>query len=103
MEEITALCKRRGFIFQSSELYGGVNGAWDYGPIGVELKRNVRDAWWRDIVALRDDVVGLDSVILMAPAVWRASGHVENFTTKWWIVRPARSVGGPTISRATAA
>jgi glycyl-tRNA synthetase len=79
MEEITALCKRRGFIFQSSELYGGVNGAWDYGPIGVELKRNVREAWWRDIVALRDDVVGLDSAILMAPAVWRASGHVENF------------------------
>ena len=79
MEEITALCKRRGFIFQSSELYGGVNGAWDYGPVGVELKRNVREAWWRDIVALRDDVVGLDSAILMAPAVWRASGHVENF------------------------
>ena len=79
MEEITALCKRRGFIFQSSELYGGVNGAWDYGPVGVELKRNVREAWWRDTVALRDDVVGLDSAILMAPAVWRASGHVENF------------------------
>lgn len=79
MEEITALAKRRGFIFQSSEIYGGINGAWDYGPVGVELKRNVREAWWRDIVELRDDVVGVDTSILMSPEVWRASGHLEHF------------------------
>jgi glycyl-tRNA synthetase len=80
MEDITALCKRRGFIFQSSEIYGGLNGVWDYGPAGVELKRNVREAWWREMVALRDDVVGIESSIIMHPDVWRASGHVENFT-----------------------
>jgi glycyl-tRNA synthetase len=79
MEEITALAKRRGFIFPSSEIYGGINGAWDYGPVGVELKRNVRQAWWRDIVELRDDVVGVDTSILMSPDVWRASGHLEHF------------------------
>ncbi len=80
MEEITALAKRRGFIFQSSEIYGGVNGIWDYGPVGVELKRNVREAWWHDMVALRDDVVGIETSLIMHPDVWRASGHVENFT-----------------------
>ena len=79
MEEIVALAKRRGFIFQSSELYGGVNGAWDYGPLGVELKRNIRHAWWRETVELRDDVVGVDTAIIMAPDVWRASGHLEHF------------------------
>jgi glycyl-tRNA synthetase len=79
MDEITALAKRRGFIFPSSEIYGGVNGAWDYGPVGVELKRNVREAWWRDVVTLRDDVVGVDTSILMSADVWRASGHLENF------------------------
>jgi glycyl-tRNA synthetase len=79
MDEITALAKRRGIIFGSSEIYGGVNGAWDYGPVGVELKRNVREAWWRDMVALRDDVVGVDTAILMHTDVWRASGHLENF------------------------
>src|SRR5215470_14270407 len=80
MEEITALAKRRGFIFPSSEIYGGINGMWDYGPVGVELKRNVREAWWREMVSLRDDVVGLESSLIMHPDVWRASGHVENFT-----------------------
>jgi glycyl-tRNA synthetase len=79
MEKLSALTKRRGFIFQSSELYGGVNGAWDYGPLGVELKRNVKDAWWRAMVRDREDVVGLDSAILMHPMVWKASGHVANF------------------------
>ncbi|HZS41398.1 MAG TPA: glycine--tRNA ligase [Polyangia bacterium] len=79
MEKLTALCRRRGFIFQSSELYGGINGAWDYGPLGVELKRNVKDAWWRAVVRDREDVVGLDSSILMHPMVWKASGHVANF------------------------
>jgi glycyl-tRNA synthetase len=80
MDEITALAKRRGFIFPSSEIYGGVNGVWDYGPIGVELKRNVREAWWRDMVTLRDDVVGVETSVIMHPDVWRASGHVDNFT-----------------------
>ncbi len=80
MDEITALAKRRGFIFPSSEIYGGVNGVWDYGPVGVELKRNVREAWWRDMVTLRDDVVGVETSVIMHPDVWRASGHVDNFT-----------------------
>jgi glycyl-tRNA synthetase len=79
MEKLAALTRRRGFIFQSSELYGGINGAWDYGPLGVELKRNVKDAWWRAVVRAREDVVGLDSSILMHPMVWKASGHVSNF------------------------
>ena len=80
MEEITALAKRRGFIFPSSEIYGGINGMWDYGPAGTELKRNIREAWWREMVSLRDDVVGVETSIIMHPDVWRASGHVENFT-----------------------
>jgi glycyl-tRNA synthetase len=80
MEKIVSLCKRRGFIFQSSEIYGGLNGAWDYGPLGVELKRNLKDYWWRVMVHERDDVVGLDGAILTHPAVLKASGHVEGFS-----------------------
>ena len=80
MEKIVSLCRRRGFIFPSSEIYGGLNSCWDYGPLGVELKRNVKDAWWRAIVRERDDVVGLDTSILMHPRVWEASGHLSNFT-----------------------
>ncbi|MEY2510683.1 MAG: glycyl-tRNA synthetase [Verrucomicrobiota bacterium] len=80
MEKIVSLCKRRGFIFQSSEIYGGLNGAWDYGPLGVELKRNVKDYWWRTMVRERDDVVGMDGAILMSRSVWKASGHEETFT-----------------------
>ena len=79
MEKLVALCKRRGFIFQSSEIYGGINGFWDYGPLGVELKRNVKEAWWEDVVRKRDDMVGLDCSIIMNPKVWEASGHVVNF------------------------
>lgn len=79
MEKIVSLCKRRGFIFQSSEIYGGLNGCWDYGPLGVELLRNYKDAWWQSMT-YRDDVEGLDAAILMHPRVWEASGHVENFT-----------------------
>src|SRR5208283_4802670 len=79
MDKIVALAKRRGFIFQSSEIYGGLNGAWDYGPLGVELKRNVKDAWWKAVVHFRDDVVGLDASILMHPRTWEASGHTANF------------------------
>ncbi len=80
MDKITSLSKRRGFVFQSSEIYGGLSSTWDYGPLGVELKRNVKDAWWRSVVLERDDVVGQDASILMHPQVWVASGHVENFS-----------------------
>jgi glycyl-tRNA synthetase len=79
LEKIVSLAKRRGFIFQSSEIYGGLNGCWDYGPLGVELLRNVKESWWRAMTR-RDDVEGMDSAILMHPRVWEASGHVENFT-----------------------
>ncbi len=80
MDKIVAVCKRRGFIFQSSEIYGGLSGAWDYGPMGAELKRNVKAAWWQSVVHFRDDVMGLDSSILMHPTTWKASGHTDNFT-----------------------
>jgi len=79
MDSLASLCKRRGFIFQSSEIYGGINGFWDYGPLGCELKRNVREAWWRNIVQNRENVVGLDSSIIMHPKIWEASGHVGGF------------------------
>ena len=92
MEKIVSLCKRRGFIFPSSEIYGGLNGAWDYGPLGVELKRNLKQAWWDDMIAHHDEtlavtgapspfgMVGLDSALLMNPKVWEASGHVGGFS-----------------------
>ncbi|OHA20497.1 MAG: glycine--tRNA ligase [Candidatus Taylorbacteria bacterium RIFCSPHIGHO2_01_FULL_51_15] len=79
MEKIVALCKRRGFIYQGSEIYGGLSGTWDYGPLGVELKNNIRDAWWRFFVRERDDMYGIDSAILMNSKVWEASGHVGGF------------------------
>lgn len=80
MDKIVSLCKRRGFIFQSSEIYGGLGSAWDYGPLGVEFKNNVKRIWWRDNVQLRDDMVGLDAAITMHPKVWEASGHVAGFS-----------------------
>ncbi|MFA5446660.1 MAG: glycine--tRNA ligase [Sphaerochaeta sp.] len=80
LEKLVSLCKRRGFIFQSSEIYGGLNGAYDYGPLGVELKNNIRDFWWKEMTRLHDDIVGLDASILMHPRVWEASGHVQNFS-----------------------
>src|SRR5713101_4899390 len=91
MEKIVSLCKRRGFIFQSSEIYGGLNGFWDYGPLGVELKRNVKESWWRDMVTGHDDfavppgapeayeMTGLDCTIIMHPQVWKVSGHYDLF------------------------
>ena len=79
LDKIVSLCKRRGFIFRSSEIYGGLASTWDYGPLGVEMKKNVKDAWWRTFVWARDDIVGLDAAILMHPDVWRASGHVAGF------------------------
>ena len=91
MDKLVSLCKRRGFLFQSSEIYGGLNGFWDYGPLGVELKRNVKEAWWRDMVTGHDDLdalagrpaayemVGLDCTIIMHPQVWKCSGHYDLF------------------------
>src|SRR3990172_11495193 len=91
MEKIVSLCKRRGLIFQSREIYGGINGFWDYGPLGVELKRNIKEAWWHDMVTSNDnlatapgapspyEMVGLDCSIIMNPKVWEASGHVGGF------------------------
>jgi glycyl-tRNA synthetase len=80
MDTIVSLCKRRGFIFQNSEIYGGIGSTWDYGPLGVELKNNVKRAWWKSVVQTRDDMVGLDAAILMHPRVWEASGHVQGFS-----------------------
>ena len=80
MDKIVSLCKRRGFIFPSSEIYGGLSSCWDYGPIGIELKRNIKDAWWKTMVQERDDVLGIDTSILMAPEIWKTSGHLSNFT-----------------------
>ena len=80
MEELVALCKRRGFIFQTNEIYGGLQGLFDYGPLGVELKNNLKQAWWRSVVYERDDVEGLDAAILTNPEVLKQSGHEETFT-----------------------
>ncbi len=80
MEKVVALCKRRGFIYPGSEIYGGLSGTWDYGPMGALLKKNLKDLWWRDLVQLRDDIVGLDAAIMMNPRAWEASGHVEAFS-----------------------
>ena len=79
LEILTSLSKQRGFIFQSSEIYGGLGSTWDYGPLGVELKRNIKNLWWKDMITSRNNVVGMDASILMHPKVWEASGHVENF------------------------
>ncbi|HET7308767.1 MAG TPA: glycine--tRNA ligase [Actinomycetota bacterium] len=79
MEAVTSLAKRRGIAFQSSEIYGGLRSSWDYGPLGVELRRNIRTSWWRSMVQLRDEVVGLEAAIIMSPRVWEASGHVAGF------------------------
>jgi glycyl-tRNA synthetase len=80
MDKLVSLAKRRGYVFQSSEIYGGTGSVWDYGPLGVELKRNVKESWWRSMVHERDDIEGLDAAILMHPRVWEASGHVAEFT-----------------------
>lgn len=79
MEKVVSLCKRRGFVFQSSEIYGGLSSCWDYGPLGVELKKNIKDFWWHRVVISREDVVGMDAAIFMHPRVWEASGHVKHF------------------------
>ena len=80
MDKLVSLCQRRGFIFPSSDIYGGLSGCYDFGPVGVEMIRNIKDAWWRSVVRERDDVVGLDASILMNTQVWEASGHLTEFT-----------------------
>jgi glycyl-tRNA synthetase len=80
MEEIVSLAKRRGFIYPGSEIYGGIKGFWDYGPLGVELKNNIKREWWKSMVYEREDVVGIDAAIIMNPEVWKASGHTQAFT-----------------------
>ena len=80
MEKLVSLCKRRGYIFPSSEIYGGLSSCWDYGPLGIELKRNIKDFWWRSMTMKRDDIEGIDASILMHPKVWEASGHISSFT-----------------------
>ena len=80
MQKVISLCKRRGFVFQSSEIYGGLKSAYDYGPLGVEMKRNLTNAWWRDMVHSRENIVGLDASIIMHPKVWQASGHLSGFS-----------------------
>ena len=79
LDALTALCKRRGFIYHSSEIYGGMPGFWDYGPLGCELKNNVKQAWWQSTVRGRTDVAGLDATIIMHPKIWKASGHLDTF------------------------
>ena len=79
MEKLVSLCKRRGFVYQGSEIYGGLAGTWDYGPLGVALKKNIENLWWRTFVESRDDMFGVDSAILMNPKVWETSGHVGGF------------------------
>src|SRR5215210_4422043 len=79
MDKVVAFCKRRGFVYQSSEIYGGLRSSYDYGPLGVEMKRNIKEEWWRNLVHMRDDVVGLDAAIIMHPKVWEASGHTATF------------------------
>ena len=80
MEKIVSLCKRRGFVFPGSEIYGGLSNSWDYGPLGVELKNNIKNSWWKRFVQSRDDMVGLDAAIIMNPKTWEASGHLSEFT-----------------------
>ena len=99
MDAIIALCKRRGFIFQASEIYGGINGFWDYGPLGVELKNNLRDAWWKDMVQCPPigpdgeplEIVGLDSAIIQNPKTWEASGHISGFNDPMVDCRESKS------------
>ena len=80
LDKVVALAKRRGFIYQGSEIYGGITGFWDYGPLGVELKNNIKREWWKKMVYTREDVVGIDAAVIMNPKVWEASGHTVAFT-----------------------
>ena len=102
MDKLVSLSKRRGIVFQSSEIYGGINSCWDYGPVGVELKRNIKEFWWRSMVFWRDDIEGLDASIIMHPMVWQASGHVESFTDPMVDCKQCKRRFGRTKLKATA-
>src|SRR5450759_3488282 len=91
MEKLVSLAKRRGFIFQSSEIYGGTGSVWDYGPLGVELKRNLKDRWWHAMVRVRNDIEGLDAAILMHPRVWRRAATSPDSSIHSWIAGTVRS------------
>ncbi|MEK9200620.1 MAG: glycine--tRNA ligase, partial [Patescibacteria group bacterium] len=80
MEKVVALCKRRGFVFPGSEIYGGLSNSWDFGPVGIQLKKNIKDLWWKTFVENRDDVLGMESTVIMSPKVWEASGHIAGFS-----------------------
>ena len=95
LEKLVSLCKRRGFIFQSSEIYGGTGSVWDYGPLGVELKKNLKDRWWHSMVQARDDIEGIDAAILMHREVWVASGPVAGFTNNRDVTVPAQQPAQP--------
>ena len=99
MDTLVSLCKRRGFIFPSSEIYGGLASAWDYGPMGVELKKRIQEFWWHQMTQLNANIVGLDAAIMMHPRVWEASGHVENFTDPLIDCKKCNSASAPTRSR----
>lgn len=101
MEKIVSLAKRRGFIFQSSEIYGGLNSCWDYGPLGVELKNNVKRAWWKAVVQMRDDMVGLDSSILMHPGSGRPVAMWLGLVIRWLTVNSAGNAFAPTTWKGT--
>ena len=90
VDTIVSLAKRRGFVYPSGEIYGGTRSAWDYGPLGVELKENIRRQWWQTMVRSRDDVVGLDSSVILPPEVWTASGHVEAFVEEAFVEHERR-------------
>ncbi len=102
VEAVVNLAKRRGLVYPSGEIYGGTRSAWDYGPLGVELKENIKRQWWRTMVTSRDDVVGLDSSVILPRQVWEASGHVEVFTDHWSSrSTPTSGIGPITSSRPT--
>jgi hypothetical protein len=99
MDKLVSLCKRRGFIFQSSEIYGGTGSVWDYGPLGVELKKNLKDSWWRAMVRSRDDIEGLDAAIPDASRVWRRRGTWPGSSIRSSTAGRARGASAPTSSR----
>ena len=103
MDKIVALCKRRGFVFPSSEIYGGVGSTYDYGHYGVLLKTNVKNEWWRAMLQERDDIVAIDSAILQHPRVWEASGTSPASPTRWWTAGRAASASAPTTSASSPA
>ena len=92
LDALTSLCKRRGFIYHSSEIYGGMPGFWDYGPLGCELKNNVKQAWWQFTVRGREDVAGLDATIIMHPKIWKASGHLDTFADPMTMCRDCKKL-----------